>query len=117
MLTARGQAMAVAAGCGERPVDVARRFGVTDSRVAQAVRDARRLVDRIEMDMLAATKTGEECAYVIPYGPDYQTALDFGQWLIDQLRARDVVVAVETRRANNGLALLLRDATPYTQEQ
>lgn len=52
------------------------------------------------------------CVFVIPYSEDYTLALDFSTWLIKRLRDRGMHVNVETRRATNGLALLLTDAGP-----
>ncbi len=70
------------------------------------------MVDRLELDLLAARKTGEVVAYVIPFGPDYTTALQLASVLIDRLRDRGVKLKIDTARAENGLALLLEDVTP-----
>ena len=71
-------------------------------------------VDALEVDLMAASKTGEVVAYLIPYGPDYTAAMAASDALIARLRRRGVhVKVVGTARADNGLALLLEeDTTP-----
>lgn len=74
--------------------------------------DMTEMVNRAELDLLVARKTGEACVYVIPYGPDYTAALAVGQALIDRVHERGLEIKVETRRAENGLALVMEDVTP-----
>jgi hypothetical protein len=40
----------------------------------------------MSLDLMVARKAGEQCAYLIPYSPDYTLALELGYWLIKQLR-------------------------------
>jgi hypothetical protein len=76
------------------------------------VRDAEKWFRRAAVELAIAGKHGESYAYVVPFGPDYSTAIAFGDHLIAKLRAQGLQVQVETRRAHNGLALLLTDVTP-----
>ncbi len=70
-------------------------------------------VDALEVDLMAARKTGEVVAYLVPYGPDYTAALAASDALIARLRRRGVKAkVVGTARADNGLALLLEEDTP-----
>ena len=43
---------------------------------------------------MVARRSGEVVGVVIPYGPDYTTALDFATWLIKRLRDRGMQVDV-----------------------
>lgn len=70
------------------------------------------LVDELEVDLMAARKSGEVVAYVVRYGASYTEALAIGQALVDRLRQRGLTIKVGTARADNGLALLLEDVTP-----
>jgi hypothetical protein len=70
------------------------------------------LVDALEVDLMAARKSGEVVAFLIPFGEDYTAAIRVGQDLVDRLRQRGLTIQVTTARADNGLAMLLADATP-----
>jgi hypothetical protein len=70
------------------------------------------MVDKLEMDLMAARKTGDVVAYLIPYGPDYTEGLALSETLLGRLKERGMVVNVDAARAENGLALVLEDTTP-----
>lgn len=61
---------------------------------------------------MAARKTGDVVAYVVPFGEGYTEALAVGQGLVDRLRKRGLTIEVGTARGADGLALLLDDVTP-----
>jgi hypothetical protein len=93
-------------------VHIGKRHGISHQRVSMVMSRAPEFVNRVDLDLMVARKTGEVCVYLIPDGPDYTLAIDFLTWLIRRLRDRGMQVSVETRRAHNGLALLLIDTTP-----
>jgi hypothetical protein len=70
------------------------------------------LVNALEMDLMAARKTGEVVAFLVPYSEEHTQGLAAEQALVDRLRDRGATVKVTTRRADNGLALVLEDVTP-----
>lgn len=94
---------------------IGERHGISYQRVQTIVRDARRSIDKLELDLLKATKTGELPALLVPNQDqeDRQTALSYLQWCVDQLRARDVEVKVAPRSTPEGMAFILEDVTPY----
>jgi hypothetical protein len=112
MLTERSQRIVLERDQGEPYTVIAARAGVSYQRARAVVADATAFLNRVELDLLAATKTGECCAYLVPFGVDYQVAMSFGDWLCRQLRERGVQLEVTTRTAANGVALLLTDITP-----
>lgn len=113
MLSETAQQIIVERESGETLKTIAHRHGLSHQRVSTIVKDGRSFVDHVERDLLVARTSGEVCAFVIPFGPNYTTAMRFGDWLIARLRARDLNLHIETRRASNGLALLLTDITDY----
>ena len=112
MLSTRDQAIVLERERGDTVVEVGKRHGISHQRVSRVMANATEFVNKVDLDLMVARRTGEVCVLVIPYGPDYTRALDFGQWLIGRPRDRGMVLEVETRRATDGLALLLTDATP-----
>ncbi len=116
MLSEKSQQIVLERDVGDTLAQIAERHGVSHQRVAAIVRDATELVTKIELDLMVARKTDEQCAYVIPYGPDYTLAMQFCDWIVAQLRKRDLDIQVETRRASNGIALLISDVTDYSKE-
>jgi hypothetical protein len=113
VLSERDQLLVIKRAEGATVGQLGEQFGISHQRASAVVKDARRFVDQCELDLLAATKTDEVCAYVIPYGENYTVAMQFSDWLIGELRDRGVDLTVETRRAHNGIALVLRDVTDY----
>jgi hypothetical protein len=111
MLSTRDQELVLAGDRGETTGELAERYGISHQRVSYLVARATESVNRVDLDLVVARKTGEVVVYVIPYSPDYTLALDFSMWLIKRLRDGGMVVDIETRRAHNGLALLLSDVT------
>jgi hypothetical protein len=112
MLSTRDQQVVLERDRGDTIVQIGRRHGISHQRVSVLMARATEFVNAVDLDLMIARKTGEQCAYLIPHGPDYSLALDFSSWLIKRLRDRGMDLAVETRRASNGLALLLTDTTP-----
>jgi hypothetical protein len=74
-------------------------------------REGRKQIDRIELDLLAATKTDEVVTLVVPGhgGPDFDLALEYVRWVVAELTERDIKVAVHYRAVENGVALALED--------
>jgi hypothetical protein len=48
--------------------------------------NATEFANKLDLDLMVARRTGEVVVLLIPYGQDYTTALDFGQWLVGRLR-------------------------------
>ena len=92
---------------------VGKAFGVTPQRIAIAVKEARQFLVELELELMKARKTGEVVGYAIPHGPDRQTALDYFNWCVRQLRERGVEVIVERRGTPNGDVMFLTDASDY----
>lgn len=76
-------------------------------------REGRKQIDRIELDLLAATKTDEVVAFVVPGhgGPDFDLALEYVRWVVAELTERGIKVAVHYRAVENGVVLALEDVT------
>jgi hypothetical protein len=70
------------------------------------------MVNKLELDLLAARKTGEVVAYLVPHGPCYTEGLAVAGALIERLRDRGLQIEVGTARAEDGLALVMEDVTP-----
>src|SRR4051794_11733475 len=102
MISATNQAVVVERDAGDTLAEIGKRHGITHQRVSAIVAQATQVVNRMELDLMVARKTGEHCAYLIPHGPDYTLALAFSDSLIRRLRARGVDVEITTRRASNG---------------
>src|SRR3954463_8422346 len=85
MLSTRNQAIAMERDAGDTLARIAQRHGVSHQRVSAIAAQATEFVDRVELDLMVARKTGEACAYVIPFGPDYTAAVAFGDWLVARL--------------------------------
>ena len=112
MLTVRDQQVVLERARGDTVVEIGERHGISHQRVSVLMARATEFVNQVDLDLMVARKTGEVCAYLIPYGPDYTLSLDFSTWLIKRLSDRGMEVGVETRRAHNGIALILTDVTP-----
>ncbi len=112
MLTQRDQAIVIERERGDTIVEIGKRHGISHQRVSAIVANATEIVNQADLDLMVAKRTGEACAYLIPYGPDHTLALDLSSWLVRRLRERGMELEITTRRASNGLALLLTDITP-----
>ena len=111
MLSEKSQQIVLERDRGDGVLALAERHGISHQRVSAIWGDATELVNRIDLDLMVARKTTEQCALLIPYSESYTTAIDFT--LARQApRDRGMKVDIQTRRASNGLALLLTDATP-----
>jgi hypothetical protein len=112
MPSSRDQQVVLERERGDTLVEIGRRHGISHQRVSVLIARATDFVNRVDLDLMIAGKTDELVAYIVPFGPDYSQAIEFGQWLVDRLRDRGMVVDIETRRTTNGLILFLTDATP-----
>jgi hypothetical protein len=115
MLSEQSQNIVLERERGDSLNTIARRYGVSHQRVAGIFADATKFVSKIELDLMVARKTGEQVAVLIPHTPDYTLGMQFATWVIDRLRRRDIDLRVETRRAHNGIALLITDVTDYAR--
>ena len=115
MLGEKAQAIVLERERGDTLVAIAERHGVSHQRVSAIVRDATALVTRVELDLMVDRKTGAPYELWIPYSAHYTVSLAFFDWLLGRLRDRGLEVAVSTRPASNGLALLIEDVTDYSK--
>jgi transcriptional regulator len=74
MLTTRDQELVLARDRGDTTVALGEKFGISHQRVSVVMARATEFVNHVDLDLMVARKTGEVCAYVIPYGPDYTLA-------------------------------------------
>lgn len=91
--------------------ELGHRFGMSHQGARMViVREGRRHVDRFELDLLAATKTGEWPTLLVPFQEQdgWQTVLSYFGWLVDELRKRGVPVTVHTTHTEAGTAFQLR---------
>ena len=96
--------------------DLAEATGLTPEGVRLVVvREGRKQIDRIELDLLANTKRDQLSAFVIPGhgGPDFDLAMSYVQWVVRELTERGIEVAVHYRPTVDpeGVVLLLEDVT------
>jgi hypothetical protein len=77
VLSTRDQQIVLERECGDTIVEIGQRHGISHQRVSVLVARANEFVGQVFLDLMVARKTGEVCAYVIPYSPDYTLALDF----------------------------------------
>src|SRR5437870_4055449 len=94
--------------------DLAEVNGMTPEGVRFVVaREGRKQIDAIELQLLAATKTDEVVAFVVPShgGEDFDLALSHLQWVVAELAERGVKVAVHYRAVENGVVIALEDVT------
>jgi hypothetical protein len=112
-LSDREKAMLLDHATGETLQATSARYGVSYQRVQNVVREGRQFIDRLELELLKNTKTDDLVVYVVPYGPDYQLAIDFNDWVVAELRKRDVQVKIHHRKNADGVIFALEDVTPY----
>ena len=87
------------------------RYGLSIEGARKAVfRTARRHVDKIELDLLAASKTGQWPTLLVPFQEQdgWQMALAYFTWIVGELRSRGVPVTVTTTQTTEGTAFQLR---------
>lgn len=135
MLSERDQAIVVGRDAGDTYEALGRRYGISHPRALTIVKNGEQLALTVELDLRATRQDNDaldqaiarqdldmieqlgvyqQCAYVIPYSENYTVAMAFSDWLIRRLRDRGLTLKVETRRASNGIALLISDITDYT---
>jgi hypothetical protein len=99
---------------GRTFAELADRTGLTGEGARFVVaREARRQIDRIELDLLVATKTDEVVAFVVPDhgGENFDLALEYVRWVVAELTKREIKVAVHYRPTYNGVVVALEDVT------
>ncbi len=62
------------------------------------------MVNELEMALMAAKKSGEVVAFLVPYSEGHTQGLTAEQVLVDRLRERGLTIKVTPRRADNGLS-------------
>jgi len=74
-----------------------------------ALREGRRAIDKVELDLLAATKTDELPTFLLPSrsGPEFDLALAYVRWVVNELEQRKVTVTVHYRVFDHGAAVFL----------
>lgn len=118
-INSRDQAIVLDREHGGSLRDIARRHGVSHERVRQIVSDATEHVNRVEMHLLVARKEAWAFGLGIP-NQDQQyraIALDYLEWILGRLRARDLDIAVTTKNTSEGLIVFLADTTDYSEEE
>ena len=94
--------------------DLAETTGLTPEGVRFVVaREGRQQIDRIELALLANTKTDDVLGFVVPGhgGEEFDLALSYVQWVVRELTGRGIRVAVHYRPTENGVLLALEDTT------
>jgi hypothetical protein len=78
------------------------------------IREGRKQIDRIELRLLANTKTDDLLAFVVPdhAGPDFDLAMSYLQWVTAQLTERGIKVKVHYQAVENGVVIALEDVSP-----
>lgn len=90
---------------GDTLNDIAIRHSMSLQRAHQiVVREGTRHIDRLELDLMLAQKTGEHPTFVVPFQEQtgWKAALSHFQWCLDRLRGRGVRVKVTTRQTKAG---------------
>jgi len=113
MLSDREKSMLLDRAGGETLTSIGTRYGVSYQRVQNVVREGRQFIDRLELSLLRNVHTDDLEVYVVPYGIDYQLAIDFFDWCVGELRKRDVEVKIHHRKSKEGVVFALEDVTPY----
>ena len=96
-----------------------RQFGMSHERIRTVVREATEHINRLEMELLVARKEGVAFGLAIPnQEQQYRAiALDYLQWVVKRLRARDLDIEVTTKQTSEGLIVFLADQTNYSEEE
>ena len=94
---------------GKQLREIADEIGLTPERIRQIRVELRQHVDEVELALLAASKTGEVWACMVPNGPDRQTALLYFDYV-----ERNVEFSVEHRPTVEGSVFFL---VPTTSEE
>lgn len=63
-------------------------------------REPRRQIDKLELALMEALRAAEVVALAIPGlgGPNFDIAMEYAQWCVAQLTARDLAIQVATCR-------------------
>jgi len=105
---------------GDTLKEIAERHDLSIEGVRVVVaRQARRQIDDLELRLLANRKTGDVELFLIPEhgGPDFDLAIDYFQWCLRELAARDVKVRVHYRAVDAGICFGVEDITTYGGER
>ena len=99
---------------------LAEQEGVTAQTISLLViRHGRRVIDDLELRLLANRKTRELELFMVPDhgGPDFDRAVSYFQWCVRQLTDRGVDVRVYYRPAANGVVFGVEDVTDYRSRE
>src|SRR3954447_11081344 len=90
------QKMIVDTDAGVSQADVARDLDLTPQAIQAVLRNARRNLDTLELELLKATKTNEAVGLRVPFQEqgDRHLALDYFDWVVRQLRERGIDLKV-----------------------
>ena len=69
MLSEKSQQIVLERDRGQTTVQLAAAHGISSQRVSAIMRDATRFVNEVELDLMVARNTGEQCAYLLPFQP------------------------------------------------
>lgn len=116
-LSERNQTIVLERAEGEKLEAIAQRHGVSHQRVSTIYATATEFVNKVELDLLLAAKTGDEVLVLIPQASGSTTGVAFADWLAQRLRDRGLMIRARTHRAHNGVALLLEDLTYASKEE
>jgi hypothetical protein len=95
--------------------DIAKRHDLSPEGVRIVVaREGRRQVDEIHLALVASHATGELPAIAIPDhgGEDFDLAMEWVRWIVDQLSRVGMRVKVHYRPVFNGIVVALEDRDP-----
>jgi hypothetical protein len=114
-LTTRNQRLVLERARGDTLDTIGQRHGISHQRVHMVVREATEHVNQIELELMVARKTGHVCSLLVPYQAqeDRQLALNYFDWVVAQLRAREVDVKATHIPTTAGSVFLLEDVTQY----
>ena len=114
--TERNEQVLIERASGDTLHEIGRRHGVSHVAVhGIVVRQTRRHIDKIELDLMVAAKLDQAYGLAVPnqLQADRAVALSYVTWVIRQLRERGVEVEVETKGAPDGMIVLLTDVRTH----
>ena len=103
---------------GETLHGIGRRHGISHVAARNVIiREGRRHVDQIELQLMVAAKQDRAFGLAIPaqLQDDRAVALSYLAWIVRELRDRGVEIEVETKPTPDGLLVVLTDVVTYRQ--
>ncbi len=78
-------------------------------------REGRRHIDDLELRLMVNRKTGDVEAFLIPdhSGPDFDLAIAYFRWAMNELGTRNVDVRIHYRPVPEGVVFAVEDVTNY----